>query len=377
MERSILLAEFRALSSNMHTRISRRDFIAQAAAACSGGALALSGCASHRTTETSQKQLHVYSWPDYIDPGIIPEFERRYGIEVVYDTVSSNEGLLARFQAGASNYDIIVPSGYMVKQLKKLGLLMPIDHDRLPNFKNISRRFRSTAFDPDCKYSVPYTFGTTGIAFSQSGCRRLGMAEPRDWDAFWDKRLAGRMTLLDDPRETIGLALKRRGYSYNTVDSPLIAEACSDLKTQKPLTMCYTSDQVIVYLSSGDSLLSLVFSGDAFQAARENADVKYIIPASGASMWVDSLCVPASAPHPDNAYLWLNFMMEPKISAAIGNYTWYATPNEAALKHIKPEMLANKSLYPPPEVLEKCEEIGDVGSAIFFYDRMWTELKCA
>src|SRR5579885_1241130 len=232
-------------------RLSRRRFLSGAASL--GAALTLASCAGGPAPEAAG-QLNIYSWPDYIDPRIIPEFERRYGIKVVYDTVSSNEGLLAKFQAGASNYDIVVPSGYMVRQLTKMGLLLPLDRERLPNFRHICERFRSAPFDPDCRYSVPYTFGTTGIAYSRSAFRRLGAAEPDDWDVFWDKRLSGRITLLDDPRETLGMAVKRRGHSYNTVDPGALGQALADLIEQKPLTMCYTSDQVIVYLASGDSL---------------------------------------------------------------------------------------------------------------------------
>lgn len=360
-----------------YRRCSRRSFLTGAVSTCLGGAFFLSGCSSRSSTSNNAKQLNVYSWPDYIDPTIIPEFERRYLIKVVYDTVSSNEGLLAKFQAGASNYDIVVPSGYMVKQLKDMGLLQQLDRDRLPNFKHIAQRFRTSAFDPSCRYSVPYTFGTTGIGFNKSAYGRNESSEPRDWEAFWDKRMSGRMTLLDDPRETIGLALKRLGYSFNSGSANEIAAACGELKKQKPLVMCYTSDQVIVYLASGDSLLSLAFSGDAQQAARQNPDIKYIIPESGASMWVDNLCVPKSAPHPENAHLWLNYMMEPQVSAAIANYTWYATPNQSALKFIQPEMLTNASLYPPQATLDRCEELAEIGSAIFTFDRMWTELKCS
>jgi spermidine/putrescine transport system substrate-binding protein len=358
--------------------VGRRRFLFETFTALAGTATMLGGCSNSRTaSESSARQLNIYSWPDYISPEIIPNFEKRYGIKVVYDTVSSNEGLLAKFQAGASNYDIVVPSGYMVKQLKKLDLLQKINKDKLPNFKNIAERFRNPAFDRHCEYSMPYTFGTTGIAFNKHAFGGQEKDEPHDWDAFWDKRAAGRMTLLDDPRETLGLALKRKGVSYNSTDPHLVEQACEDLKAQKPSVMCYTSDQVIVYLASGDSLLSLAFSGDAHQATRQNPDVKYIIPQSGASMWVDNMCIPKAAPHPDNAHLWLNYMMEPEVAASIANYTYYATPNQPALKLVKPEMLAMKSLYPDEELLDKCEEIDDIGSAIFLYDRMWTELKCA
>jgi spermidine/putrescine transport system substrate-binding protein len=328
------------------------------------------------TTQPST-QLNIFSWADYLFPDAIAQFEQRYGIHVNYDTYASNESLLAKLQAGASNYDVIVPTSYMVITLNKLGLLSRLDKAKLPNFKYVLPRFQNPTFDPHCEHTVPYTWGTTGIAFNAKAFSNDEKQFPKDWDVFWDKNLALRMTLLDDARETLGMALKRRGHSYNSLDKTQIQDACNDLKQQKPLVMSYTSDQVIIQLASGDSLASLAYSGDVYQAIRDNKDVRYRIPESGASIWSDNLCIPESAPHKENAYKWLNFMMEPEIAAACANYTRYATPNEKAQKLIEPELLTDKNLYPPENILAKCEEIGDIGSMIFFYDQMWTELKCS
>lgn len=356
--------------------ISRRHFLKQSLlTACSGTAFA--ACRESKS-EGSQnaKQLNIYSWPDYIQPEAIPEFERRYGIKVVYDTVSSNEGLIAKMQAGASDYDIVVPSSYAVLKLKELGLLAQMEHDRLSNYKFLMPRFKNSKFDKGCNYSIPYTFGTTGIAYNQAAACYANGKFPSDWDSFWDKKISGRMTLLEDARETLGFSLKRLGYSFNSQDEEQIRQACEQLKEQKKYVMCYTSDQVIVYLTSGDSWLSLAFSGDAQQAARVNKDVKYIIPKSGASMWADNLCIPKTAPHKENAHLWINYMLEPEVAAALSNFTFYASPNEEARKLVNPSLLKEESLYPPNHVLERCEEIGDIGKALFVYDRLWTELKC-
>jgi len=352
--------------------LSRRDFLRLAATAT--GAWSLSGCTQALQAERSARELHLYSWADYLHPQAIPEFERRYDIKVVLDTFASNESLLAKLQAGAGNYDLVVPTSYMVRQLKKMHLLAPIDKERLSNWGNLMSRFRNPAFDPHGEYSVPYTWGTTGIGYNQSAFEHVNRS--LDWDVFWDKRLAGRMTLLDDVRESIGMALKRDGHSYNTTDPQLLQNAYRDLVEQKPLTMCYTSDQVIVQLASNDSLLSLVYSGDAYQAAKDNKSVRYQIPASGASIWTDNLCIPVTAPHKDNAYLWINYMLEPEVAAATANYTRYATPNEKALAHITGELLHDPNIYPPEALMNKCEELGDIGQAIFLYDRLWTELKC-
>lgn len=355
--------------------ITRRQFLRLAAATtCSG---VLTGCVRN-TEESGQKQLNIYSWPDYIQEGAIPEFEKRYGIKVVYDTVSSNEGLIAKLQAGASNYDIVVPSNYAVTKLRKLNLLQKIQHDRLKNFKNLMPRFRDLQISADSNrsFAVPYTFGTTGIAFNSSVIKSSA-AWPNNWDAFWDKRFAGRMTLLEDARESLGMALKHRGQSVNCVEASLIQEACNDLKAQKQMVMCYTSDQVITSLSTGDSHLSLAFSGDAQQAARANKSVKYVIPTNGCSMWTDNMCIPAGAPHVEYAHLWIDYILEAKVSAALSNFTLYATPNQAALEFVDDQLKHNLELYPPDNVLARCEEINDIASAIFIYDRQWSELKCS
>ncbi len=357
--------------------LSRRQFLQAGVATVCGSTLSACCSLNSDSRHDRSRQLNIYSWPDYIQPEAIPEFEKRYGVQVVYDTVSSNEALIAKFQAGASDYDIVVPSNYAVTKLRKLNLLRKIEHDRLKNFGNLMPRFRTSQNKEDLnhEYAVPYTFGTTGIAFNTSLFRST-RDYPNDWDAFWDKRFAGRMTMLEDARECLGFALKRRGQSYNTINEEIVHQACNDLKAQKPLVMCYTSDQVIVYLTSGDSHLSLSFSGDAQQAARENHDVKYIIPKTGASMWVDNLAIPASSPHPDLAHLWIDYILEAKVSAALSNFTLYATPNEAALPLVNAELRSDKELYPPESVLANCEEIKDIGKSIFIYDRQWSELKC-
>lgn len=320
--------------------------------------------------------MNVFSWSDYLPPHAIADFQKKYGIEVIYDTFASNEALLARMAAGSSDYDVIVPSSYAVPKLRGLGLLKPIDKSRIPNIKNLMGRFTQMSFDPGGHYTVPYTFGTTGIGYNAAAFAAAGVAPPEDWECFWDKRFKGRITLLEDERETIGFAMKRRGHTYNTVDPKAITQAVSDLIEQKPLTMCYTSDQVIIYLASGDSQLSLSFSGDAHQSARWNSDVRYVIPRSGASMWIDNLCIPASAPHEENALLWINFMLEPQVSAALTDNTYYATPNHEALKYISKANLADKTLYPPESVLDTCDELKDIGNGIFQFDKAWTELKC-
>ncbi|MBX9723781.1 MAG: extracellular solute-binding protein, partial [Candidatus Obscuribacterales bacterium] len=203
--------------------IDRRAFLK--AGGATALSLALGGCGSMSLDE-SHKQLNVFSWADYIHPDAIRIFEKRYGISVVYDTFASNEALMAKLQAGAANYDIVVPTSYILSQLKRLKLLAPIDKAKLSNFNNLQPRFQNSKFDPGCGYSIPYTWGTTGIGFNTTAFKNG--VYPDAWDVFWDKRLAHRMTLLDDSRETIGMALKRRGYSFNTTTQDPIKQAFNE-----------------------------------------------------------------------------------------------------------------------------------------------------
>ncbi len=363
----------------------RRDFLI-AGATLFGASLSACKFAAYKREEfdESQKQLNVFSWADYLHPATIPEFEKRTGIKVVYDTFASNEALLAKLQAGGSKYDIIVPTSYMVKQLIKMDKLAEIDHAKLTGLDRLISRFRDPSYDHHLKHSIPYTWGTTGIAFNYDAVAdRLGSdfakrAQAGDvtQDIFWEQKLGGRITLLDDARESIGMSLKRLGGSYNSLDTPQIEKATAELLVQKPLTMCYTSDQVITQLAAGDSWLALAFSGDAYQANRDNKSVRYVIPKSGTSIWVDNMCIPREAPHMEHAYAWLDFMLDPDVAAAIADHTRFASPNKIALSRISSELRDDPNLYPPESVLEKCEDLGDIGNAVFVYDRMWTELKC-
>jgi len=376
------------MSQSADNELSRRRFLQsgarQSAALLLGGALGgaastmLTSCS--RSMEGGDRQVNILNWADYLHPDAISTFEKRYNIQVVQDTFASNEALLAKLQAGGTRYDVIVPSSYMVKQLKKLDIMSPLEHDKIKGLSNLLPRFQSPSYDKGLQISVPYTWGTTGIGFNLDLVERaLGRELSQDmaWEMLWNDKFKGRLTMLEDAREVIGTALKMQGHSYNTTDEDKIKTATELLKKQKPLVMCYTSDQVIVELASGDSLISQVYSGDCYQARRENKSLRYLIPSNGCSIWTDNFCIPRSAPHKDFAYLWINYMLEPGVAAACANFTHYATANEKAFKKVDAELVADPNLYPGAKVLERCEEIADVGNALFYYDRMWTELKCS
>lgn len=317
-------------------------------------------------------ELNVYNWSAYIADNTIADFEKEFGVKVNYDNYASNEELLAKLQAGVQGYDVIFPSGYMVEIMIKEDLLAPFDMANIPNFENIMAKFKNPIFDPGNKYSIPYQWGTSGLGVNTA---KVQVDDYNTWDLLWDETYKNRITVLDDPRAGIIPGLKKLGYSVNTID-PAELNAAKDLMiAQKPLTKAYTSDTYIDLLKSNDVWISYGYSGDVYQAAADNPDVKYFIPREGAEIWIDNMCIPGNAPHKYTAEVFINYILRPQVSADISNYTSYASPNEAARPLLKPELVNDPAIYPSDDVLQNCEFIKDVGEATQLYDRMWNELK--
>ncbi len=321
------------------------------------------------------KELHVFNWSDYIDPQIYTDFEAEYGVKVIEDTFASNEDLLAKLQAGATGYDIIVPSDYMVSIMAELDLLAEIDYDNVPNFVNIAPKFKDPPYDPGNKYSVPYQWGTTGIGYNSEAFDE----PPGSWAYLFDpdvaSQYAGKMSMLNDERETIGAALKYLGYSLNTTNEQELEEAKQVLIRQKEWVKTYDSEQYEDLIAANELLLAHGWSGDFFMAAEEDDRIWYVIHKEGAVIWADNLCIPKSSKNKYTAEVFINYLLRPEVGAKISNFTWYASPNKAAEAFIDAEILEEPAIYPPPEVMERLEWIRDVGDALPLYERIWTEIK--
>jgi spermidine/putrescine-binding protein len=321
------------------------------------------------------EELHVYNWSEYIDPEIYADFEAEFGIKVIEDTFSSNEDLLAKLQAGATGYDIIVPSDYMVTIMRELELLAPLNYANIPNFDNIDAVFLDPPYDPENEYCVPYQWGTTGIGYDTE----FFDEEPDSWAYLFDPDLAsqyaGKISMLNDPREAFAAALKYLGYSLNSTDEAQLNEAKDLLLQQKQWVATYDSDGFEDLLAAGETQLAHAWSGDIFAAAEEAEQIWYIIPQEGGVIWTDNLCIPETAPSQYTAEVFINYLLRPEVGAKITNYTWFGSPNKASEEFIDAEILEEPAIYPPPEVMEKLEFIRDVGEATAIYDRMWTEIK--
>lgn len=324
---------------------------------------------------TLAKELHIYNWSEYIDPEIYDEFEQEFGVKVIEDTFSSNEDLLAKIEAGATGYDLIVPSDYMVDIMSHKGLLAELNYDNIPNFANVDDIFKDPPYDPGNKYSVPYQWGTTGIGYNVD----VFEEPPDSWAYLFDPAVAseyaGRISMLDDAREAFAAALKYLGYSLNSTSEQELEEAKQLLIQQKEWIATYDSDGFEDLLASGETVLGHGWSGDFFAAAEEAEQIWYIIPKEGGVIWTDNLCIPSSAPSQYTAEVFINYLLRPEVGAKITNYTWFGSPNKASEEFIDPEILEEPAIYPPPEVMERLEFIRDVGEATAIYERMWTEIK--
>ncbi|HSB08223.1 MAG TPA: extracellular solute-binding protein [Blastocatellia bacterium] len=316
-------------------------------------------------------ELNIYIWSNYLPESVIAEFERRYDAKLNVELYDSNEALLAKLQSGGATYDIVVPSDYMVTVLREQGLLQELSLEMLTNFSNLDPQFVGLAFDPMNQFSIPYMWGTTGIAY-----RKDKVAGPVDsWALLWDPRYRDRIAMLDDVREPLGAALKFLGKSENTVDPAEIQAAAMLLLEQKPLVKAYDSGGFDQMLLSGDAWIAQAYSGQIAKAIADDPNIGYVIPKEGCTIFVDNACIPRTSRHRELAHEFINFVLEAKTAAAIANGTGYSSLNQAARPLIRPELLANDAAYPPKDSLERCEFIREIGSAISIYDRWWTEVK--
>lgn len=323
-------------------------------------------------TPPAERVLNLYIWSNYIAPETLAKFEARTGARVRVDLYDTNEALLAKVQAGNVEYDLLVPSNYPIQVLLAQGMLRPLDHSRLPHFRNLDPRFLDRSYDPGNRYSVPYVWGTAGI-----GYRRSRTGDVDSWSAMWDPRYRGRILMLDDPREALGAALKWTGRSLNSTDEAALRGAQRLLVEQKPLVRAYNASNFEDVLLSGDVWLAQGWNGQLARAMAEDPDIGYAIPKEGSSLFLDSLVIPAGAPHPELAHAFIDFVLEAEVAAEICATMRYSTPNLAAIPLLPREIRDNPAIFPPEDVVARTELIEDLGSAVVLYERLWTEVKTA
>jgi len=365
------------------------------AAAIATAVFALTGCGKSEQAASGdgseEKLLHVYNWSDYIGDNTLAEFQKETGIRVVYDVFDANEVLEAKLSAGSTGYDVVVPSlSFLARQIKA-GVFMPLDRSKLSNYGNLDPALmeRIALNDPDNAYSVPYLWGTTGIGYNvQKVKAALGEDAPLDsWDLFFKPENLAKLkpcgvAVLDTPSEIIPAALNYLGEDPNSFDPEVIAKGEALLASIRPHITYFHSSQFINDLANGDICLAIGWSGDIFQArdraaeANNGVEVHYFIPKEGAPMWFDMLAIPKDAKHPNNAHLFINYLLRPEVMAKIQNHVNYASGNQAALALVDQALKDNPGVYPRPETQAKLFTLAVLPPEVDrLYTRIWTKLK--
>ncbi len=300
-----------------------------------------------------ETELTILSWPNYIHPLTLEQFEEEYGVRVRVEVVPSAVELLDRMRAPGPPPDVLCPPDYAVRELSAENRLLELDPEQLPNLRHLDPRFRyGRAHDPEGRVSVVKDWGTTGILYRADVVKE----SPRSWAGFWAlaEKHSGRVTVLDSPGEVIGAALKMRGRSYNAADADSLAQARADLLRLKPHLRAFETDYRPL-LRSGEACLALGWNGDAAALDAEGVPVRYVVPIEGSQIWEDDWAVAAGAQHPQAAHAFLDFALRPEVAAQEARYTRYATGNRSALALLDDDMRADASTYPPEEVLLKLE----------------------
>lgn len=329
--------------------------------------------------------LHVYNWNDYIAPETVERFEKQCGCKVKQSYFSDNEELLAKLAAGAKGYDVLVPTSNYVQGMAKAGWLQPIDRSKVPNLKNIMPAYLDTPFDPGNKYSVPYAYTITMLGYNEQKIKELGLTID-SWSAIFDpkilEKLKGRVTVLDSQSELMAAALKYLGYSVNDRDPKHWQEAKNVILKAKPYWAAFKASGYIEQLAAGNIWLVHGYSNDIYQAdlgaqeAKQPFRIRHAMPKEGAVLALDAMVIHKSAPRPDLAHQFINFMLDGKNSADLTNMIGSGNPNTAAMQHIKPEIKAMSAIFPDEATAKKLEMLKDLNSKERrLMNRIWTEIK--
>ena len=335
------------------------------------GILFLTISCGNNPAANKKKELNLYIWSAYVSPEILEDFKKQTGIEVNYDTYDSNQVLLEKLRSGVAEYDVIVPTNWLITSLIHLKLIEKLDESLLPNKHNLMAQFQNPAYDPKNEYSIPFVWGTNGIAYNSTK-----VDENADsWSILWNPKYRDRISMLDNAGDCFLAALKWKGHSLNTRDSQQLTEARNLLVQQKPLVKVYNSSNFDEILLSGDVWIAYGYSGQLARAMDQNKDIRFFVPKEGSLVWMDTLAIPTSAPHKKEAYEFVNFLLRPEVAAATTNNTGYSSANQSAQPLIKPEFLKNPARYPDQQTLARCEWSIDQPDIDKIKDLYWTEIK--
>lgn len=325
------------------------------------------------TTLAFAKEVNIYIWAGYLPTSVIEQFTKETGIKINLAEFDSNETLFAKLKTSPkAGYDIIVPSSYYVDRMQRQGMLYKIDKNRLSNFKYLNPAFLHKPFDPNNDFSIPYIWGSTGIVINK---KYFDSKTINKWSDFWEPRFADQLMVLDDMQEAFSMALITLGYSINDRDPKHIYEAYLKLNSLMPNIKIFTSDSEKNIYIDEDVSVGMGWSGDIFDARQENNDLEYIYPADGFVIWLDCLAIAKNAPHVEQAYALINFILRPDIAKQISLETGYSLPNSAAVKLLPKDMQNDPIANPEAKVIAKGQFQQDLGDSVELYAKYWDALK--
>ena len=302
--------------------------------------------------------LNVYNWGMNMADGtdgtmdLVAEFEKRYpNIDVRMSEYESNEVLYSKLKNGGISVDVIIPSDYMIHRMRNEGMLLELDFDNIPNFSYVDEQFKNPDYDPENKYSVPYTWGTVGILYNT---KYVDEADVTGWELMWNEKYAGKILMIDNSRDAFGIAQYLLGYSVNTTDKAEL-QACADkLAQQRPLVQQYVMDQIYATMENEEAYIAAYYAGDCMLMMEENEDLAFYLPEhQGFNLFTDAMCIPSCATEKEAAELFINFMCDPEISGANMDYICYASPISAAKDYMEEYLAESEIVYPDEELLSK------------------------
>lgn len=311
----------------------------------------LSGCGSSKKTT-----LYVYNWGQYISEGddgsldVIAAFEEAYpNIHVQYSTYDSNEIMYSKLANGGITVDVIIPSDYMIGRMVQEGMLEELNFNNIPNYQYIDDAFKSTSYDPENKYSVPYTWGTVGIIYNT---KYVDEADVTGWELLWNEKYAGKILMFDNSRDAFGIAEYLLGYDVNTTDETELQDCAAKLAEQKPVVQQYVMDQIFDAMENEEAWIAPYYAGDYLTMVEENPDLAFYRPtAQGYNMFIDAMCIPTCCQEKEAAEAFINFLCSPEISSANMAFLGYSVPSTAAKELMDPEIANSDVAYPDADTL--------------------------
>ena len=322
--------------------------------------------------------INVYNWGEYISDGsegsldVNKEFTQKYGIKVNYTTFESNENMYNKLQSGGANYDVVIPSDYMIAKLIEEDMLVELDYSNIPNYQYILSKYKNLFFDPENKYTVPYTVGMVGLIYNTT----MVTDEVDSWSILWNEKYKGEILMFNNPRDAFGIAQFLLGQSINTHNTEDWDKAIELLKEQRPLVSSYVMDEVYNKMENGEAAFAPYYAGDYLTMADVNPDLAFVYPKEGVNYFVDAMCIPKTAENKEAAELYINFMLEEDIAVANANYICYASPHALVLESDDYDLKGEPVLYPDESEMPKTESFENLSYDIQNYmSQLWSELK--